>query len=82
MEPLPLPIEGKHERDGDLNAGNISEIIASSPKTDDEASILLWEPVTHDCDEAWKEECVEDSDENLDKIIVRLVSPIKETWQS
>ena len=64
-----------------MNGSNISEIIASCPEPNKKSSVFLREPVAYDCDEAWKQKCIEYSDEDLYKIIVRLVCPIEKTWE-
>ena len=64
-----------------MNACYIPEIIAGRPEAYKETSVFLWEPVAYYCDEAWKQEGVEYSDEDLHEIIERLVCPFEKTWQ-
>jgi hypothetical protein len=74
-------METFEQSSSNLNSSNISEIIAGGPQSDNEASVLFGEPVSHYCDETWKQEGVEDTDEDLNEVVIWLISPIEETRQ-
>jgi hypothetical protein len=74
-------METFEQSSSNLNSSNISEVIAGGPQSDNEASVLFGEPVSHYCDETWKQEGVEDTDEDLNEVVIWLISPIEETRQ-
>ena len=78
LQPLPVAMETFEQSSSDLDSSNVSEVIASSPEPDNEASVLFGEPVSHYRDETWKQERVEDSDEDLHEVEIGLICPIEE----
>ena len=78
---MPLTIKSFEQSGRDLYTSDISEVIASCPESDNEASVLFGEPISHDRNEAWKQEGVEDTDEDLHEVVIALISPIEKAWK-
>lgn len=81
-EPLPLMIKNFDQNCCKLDTENVSCVITGRPEANEESSVLLWEPVSHDCDAARKEKGVVDSKEDLGSVEPGFVIPIEESWNS
>jgi hypothetical protein len=75
-------METFEQSSSNLNSSNISEVIAGGPQSDNEASVLFGEPVSHYCDETWKQEGVEDTDEDLNEEPIELVCYVEEASET
>ena len=55
-----------------MDTSDVAEVIAGSPESNNEASILLGEPVSHDSNKAGQQKGIKDPNKDLDEIVVGL----------
>jgi hypothetical protein len=55
-----------------LDTSDVTKVIAGSPESNKEASVLLGEPVTHYCNKAGQQKGIKDPNKDLDEVVVGL----------
>jgi len=71
------------EHDGcELDAGNVTEVIACAPETDEHPAVFLRKPVSHDGDHARQKERIEYTNEYLHEVKVDLAVDCEEAGKT